>query len=412
LRSQLTEQFVEAANRREVLAVQQSALSRAASRLNQQVQQMPFLARKYTDLQRELNVATESLNRFLAARETLQIEAAQKTLPWQLLSKPKVPENPILPKPQQNLILGALAGIFLGVGAALLSEKFDNALRSPEEIKENARVPLLGVIPFSKEIKSVDRAQVGLQSHAGISDRATPRETPQFHWYVASPFLESFRSLQANIRLLGSDTPTNSIVISSPEPADGKSTVAIHLAQAAAAMGRRVLLVDADLRRPQVHQFLDLPNFQGLSDAIATDLTPEQAIQEVPAWPNLHVLTAGSLPPDPTRLLASERMQQFVERFQSRFDLVIYDLPPSLGFADSRLLAPLTNGVIFVVRIGKTDRTKLKHTLDEFKTSKLTVLGIVANGTRGRGHSSYNYYQNYASPTPSRLSLTRFLRRR
>ncbi|HAX88723.1 MAG TPA: protein tyrosine kinase [Cyanobacteria bacterium UBA11370] len=413
LRLDLTGQFVEAANQIQVLEIQQSALALAGNRLNQQVKQMPFIARKYTDLQRELNVATDSLNRFLAARETLQIDAAQKTLPWKLLSKPKEPKEPILPQPEQNLILAAIAGLFLGVGAALLAEQFDNVFRSPEELKDSTRLPLLGVIPFQKELKQA-LAGLTLISHSNgkSPEQSISTNGHKSDWYVASPFLEAFRSLHANIRLLGADTPTSSLIISSPRQADGKSTVAAHLAQAAAAMGQRVLLVDADLRRPQIHEYLGLPNPHGLSNVLANEVKLEEATQQLSAWYNLQVLTAGSLPPDPTRLLSSKRMQHLMEQFKSVFDLVIYDVPPSLGFADSRLLAPYTNGVVLVARLGKTDRSMLRQTLDEFKTARIPVLGLVANGLRNHTDSSYHYYHSYYNQDSSLDKVKKLLQQR
>jgi len=419
LRLELTQQLVEAANKIKVLEVQQSALAQAASRLNQQVGTMPFIARKYTDLQRELNVATESLNRFLAAKETLQIDAAQKTLPWKLLSKPKVPEEPIFPNTEQNLILGAIAGLFLGMGAALLAEKLDNVFHSPEELKQFTRVPLLGVVPFQKRLNSLQpEPEVGLtqlnNGNGSKTKQANQTNGRKYQWYFASPFLEAFRSLHTNVSFLGYDAPINSLIISSPSPADGKSTVALHLAEAAAAMERRVLLVDADLRRPQVHRMLGLPNIQGLSNVIATGLKLKEAIQRIPSSNNLYVLPAGQPPPDPTRLLYSKRMQLLMEQLQSVFDLVIYDAPPSLGFADSRILAPHTNGVILVVRLGKTNRDQLKQTLDELKTSRVNILGTVVNSLRSHTSSSYNYnyYSSYYAQESEVQKAKRLLQKR
>lgn len=413
LRSDLTQQFIEAANQIQVLDVQQSALNLAATRLNQQVKQMPLIARKYTDLQRELNVATESLNRFLAARETLQIDAAQKTLPWKLLSKPTEPQEPILPKPELNLGLSALAGLLLGLGVALLVEQFDNVVRSPEELKDSTRLPLLGVIPFHKDLSQSLVGLTLITNHNGHhSEHNASTNGHPVDWYVASPFLEAFRSLQTNIRLLSADTQTSSLIISSPRQADGKSTVAVHLGQAAAAMGQRVLLVDADLRRPQIHDYFGLPNIQGLSNVIAHNLKPEEVTHQLPAWHNLHVLTAGPIPPDPTKLLSSRRMQHLMEQFKSLFDLVIYDMPPSLGFADSKLLAPYTSGVVLVVRLGKTDSSMLRQTLDELKTARIPILGLVANSLRSNHDNYYHYYHSYYNQESSLDKVKKLLQKR
>ncbi|MBD1926556.1 polysaccharide biosynthesis tyrosine autokinase [Trichocoleus sp. FACHB-90] len=407
IRLELTQQYVDAANQMQVLQLRYQAIARAENILNQQVRLLPVIARQYTDLQRELTVATESLNRFLGVKETLQIEAAQKSLPWQLISKPQKPEQPIFPKPKRNIIMGAIAGLMLGLAAAILAERLDNVFHSPEELKESTRLPLLGLIPHQKELKlfkpivELVNLTQGESSRTKAENQAretTSRERAnnrKASWYNASPFLEAFRSLHTNVRFLGSDTPIHSLVVSSASPADGKSTVSVHLAQAAAAMGQRVLLVDADLRRPQVHHVLGLENNQGLSNVIATGLTPREAIQRLPSWDNLYVLTAGQIPPDPTRLLSSKRMQYLMEQLNAVFDLVIYDTPPILGLADGRLLAVHTNGVIMVARLGKTDRSVLLQAIDALKISSAPVLGMVANGVRRGTSGSYYYYTRY-----------------
>jgi len=412
IRLELTKQLVDAANQIQVLQVRQSAIAQAERSLNQQVKQMPVIARKYTDFQRELNVVTESLNRFLGVRQNLEIEAAQKALPWQIILKPKQPEAPVSPNPERNMILGTIAGLLLGTGAALLIERLDNVFHSPDELKDRTKLPLLGVIPYCKQLKQM--TPVATMTELMPSEESPPsqrnRRKPQ--WYKASPFLESFRSLHTNIRFLGSDTPIHSIVISSATPADGKSTVAVHLAQAAAAMGQRVLLVDADLRRPQVHNILGLENQVGLSNVIATGLTAKQAIQRLPMWDHLYVLTAGQLPPDPTRLLCSKKMQYLMEQFHAVFDLVIYDTPPTLGLADGRLLAAHTDGVVLIAGLGRTDRSVLMQALDGMKISSATVLGVVANGVKGYTTNSYYHYQNYYATESEVLKAKKLLQKR
>jgi len=395
IRLELTQQLVDATNQIQVLQVRQNAIAQAERSLNLQVKQMPVIARQYTDLQRELNVATESLNRFLGFREGLQIEVAQKSLPWQIILKPQEPQFPISPKTDRNILLGAIAGLLLGIGAALLVERLDNVFHSPDELKDRTKLPLLGVIPYNKQLKVITPVTTVAEMVPAEDSTIEKKNRRKPQWYTASPFLESFRSLHTNIRFLGSDTPIHSIVISSATPADGKSTIAVHLAQAAAAMGQRVLLVDADLRRPQVHNILGLENKVGLSNVIATGITAKQAIQRLPMWDHLYVLTAGQLPPDPTRLLCSRKMQYLMDQFHAVFDLVIYDTPPTLGLADGRLLAAHTDGVVMVAGLGRTDRSVLMQALDGMKVSKATVLGIVANGVKGYTTSSYYNYQQY-----------------
>ncbi|MFB2880148.1 GumC family protein [Floridanema aerugineum] len=409
IRLSLTQQFVDATNQIKVLEVRNQALKRAEELLVQEFKQMPIRAREYTDLQRELKVTTESLLRFLSTRENLEIEAAQKATPWQLIDAPNQ-SYPISPDKYRNIMLGVIAGLLLGAGAAWLVEMLDNVFHSAEDLKNQTGMPLLGVIPFSKGLKKVapgDNSEADglLLPH---SELALATENTRGHSrYKASQFVESFRSLYTNIRLLTTDMPIRSLVISSSTPAEGKTVISLHLAQAAAAMGQRVLLVDADLRRPQIHKRLGLPNMQGLTNLISSeDLDFHEVVQNYSEEENLFVLTAGQIPPDPTRLLSSEKMQTLMADFQSAFDLVIYDTPPLVGFADASILATPTDGVILVVGLGKADRYPLMQALDTLKISGTPILGLVANGVKSyttRWHDSYNRYYNQ-SPVNQRGS--------
>lgn len=375
-----------------MLQVRAANNAQALERVNQEIKGMPNLARRYTDLQRELVIATESLNRFLERRESLQIENAQKETPWQLISPPQLPSLPIFPNVPRFLMLGMVASILAGLGAALLVEKLDNIVHSPDELKEATKLPVLGVIPHHKRLGKTIAEETNQPEENSRLRR--PRNSYGYHYF---PFLESFRSLYTNIGFLGSDTPVHSLVISSSIHAEGKSTVATYLAQAAAAMGRRVLLVDADLRLPQIHRILQLSNETGLSNAITTNVPVADLIQRSPVWENLFVLTAGQIPPDPTKLLSSHKMRNMMEQLRQQYDLVIYDTPPMLGLADASLLAPLTAGIAIVTRMDKTDRAMLAQTLDRLKLSRTQVLGAICNGVKDY-KATTSYYRYYYQP--------------
>jgi succinoglycan biosynthesis transport protein ExoP len=401
IRLALTQKIVEVTNQKQVLAVRQNAIALAEKALNQQLNNLAALSRQYTDLQRELTVANESLNRFLAVRETLQIEEAQKTHPWQKITNPQQPKAPISPNVPQGILLGTVAGLLAGAAAGFLAEKMDKVFHSPDDLKEGTGLPILGTIPFTKKLKQSNRKVLAATPDSENSDV----QFGGYYGYNASPFLEAFRSLYTNIQFISPDEPVRSLVISSSVPTDGKSTVSTHLAQAAAAMGQRVLLVDADLRRPQVHVRTDLPNVWGLSNVISSEINFNDVIQQSPTEENLFVLTAGQIPPDPTRLLSSKKMGNLVERFQEVFDIVIFDTPPLLGLADAKILAAHTNGIAMVVGLGRTDRSVLQEVLYGLRTSRARVLGVIANGVKGYTTSSYDHYLSYYSKAPKNRQL-------
>lgn len=399
LRLELNQKYIEAANQIQILQLSKKTLEQARKTFMAQVQQIPLIARKYTDLKQELSIAIESLNSMMQAEQSLQLESAQQVLPWEIISKPTQPEEPISPEPVRNIALGLFGGFFLGLGAAFLAERLDPVFHSSEELKESFQLPILGLIPQQKNLDSVNKAlkigtpqiQIGGKKLKVEDAEAKAR---QIQGNLSSPFLESFRSLSTNIRLLGSDSPINTLVISSSAPSEGKSTVSLNLCKAAAAMGQRVLLIDADLRRPQVHVRLGLHNKQGLSNVIAMGADLHESIQKVPDVENFFVLSAGDIPPDPTRLLSSKKMKEVMIMLQedTSFDLVIYDTPPVLGFADGRILATHTNGVILVAKLGQTDRTAFKQTVDQLKISQVPILGLVANNVPRSNQGSYYYH--------------------
>jgi succinoglycan biosynthesis transport protein ExoP len=366
-----------------VLATRQQVLTRAEAYWDREVQRVPVLSRVFTDLDRERTVATDSLNRLLETREKLQIEAAQKEIPWQLITPPERPDSPKESR-ERNLILGAIAGLLLGVGAALMSERLDRRLRTVTDLKKLSKLPVLGVIPH--ETNPLGRGAMPQILQTMQSDR------PRYDLSQYSQFTESFRSLYTNLCLLNTDHPVRSLVVSSPTAGDGKTTVALYLAQAAAAMGQRVLLVDTDLRSPQIAERLEVPNEQGLTELIARNLNPQDVVQRINASAtagnvesaaseptNFSVLVGGKIPLDPTRLLSSQKMQRLNDYFKAMYDLVIFDAPPLLNFADSSLLANHTDGMLVVTGLGKTDREDLRQMLDTLQTARISVLGIVAN---------------------------------
>ena len=384
-----------ASNNLETLTAQSQTLGQAEQAATQGLENLPMLIRQYTDLQRELEVATEALTRFRATQENLAIEAAQTEIPWQLIEVPTQPTVPVSPDLRRSLLMGIVASILLGLGAALLLEKLDNVYHTVDELKAGTKLPLLGTLPYNEEL--VGSAHKGAIAHwmDELSLTKAFAGKNNVYGYAASSeasFLEAMRVLHTNIRMLSSDRPIRSILVSSALPGDGKSTTSTSLAKVATAMGQRVLIVDVDLRKPQVHDRLNVSNKCGLSNLIADDLPLKSAIQPIGASGQLFVLTSGQIPPDPTKLLASKKMKQLMETFERCFDLVIYDAPPTTGLADVSLVGRQTDGLVLVTRIGKTDRTVLLQAIETLKLAQIPVLGIVANGVRASAMGGYRYY--------------------
>lgn len=397
----LIQQMVAAASQIEVLKMRNQVLAQAAGMLSDYREKFPIVIRQYTDLMRELEVASQTLNQLLGQREQLRLEAAQSEIPWQIIALPEIPRDEdgelivFSPNLLRNLVLGAMLGLMLGFGAALLAERLEYVFHNPEDLKQATDLPLLGMIPISDSAKQ-------LASSAWIAD-ANGRERLQDDRDFG--FLEAFRALNANIRFLTAEQPPRAIAVASAVTGEGKSTAAVNLAQAAATMGQRVLLVDGDLRRPQVHAKLGILNRDGLSNVLATDLEAKDAIQRSPIEENLFILTAGTLPPDPIRLLSSQKMQKLMQQWAQEFDLVILDTPPLKNVVDGRVLAGYTDGVVLVVSMRQTNRNTVMEAIADLKACNIKVLGTIANGVKPRTVSWYDYsYQNNGQNNTTPLS--------
>ncbi|MFM6190973.1 MAG: polysaccharide biosynthesis tyrosine autokinase, partial [Planktothrix sp.] len=387
VRMELIQQLVMTANYIEMLKVRNEVLEKATQEFNQYAQVFPGVFSRYYELQKQLKTTENQLEELNQKYQEMQLEVVPQTKPepWELIAPPRIPSQvngeliAVSPNIPLNLALGGLAGLFLGVITAQVLERLNKVYRTTHEVTDSIPLPLLGVIPASNEALMLPAA---VAPTINISNITYP---------ACSPFQEAFRTLNANLRLLNPEGSVRSCVITSATPADGKSTIAMNLAQGAAAMGQRVLLVDADLRCPRIHTMLDVPNHLGLTNILTQKLELETIIKSVANEDNFYVLTAGDFYPDPTRLLSSPRMQELMKQLQEFFDLIIYDTAPVLGLADANLLAPHTDGLMMVVGLGKTDREAFSLALREINTAGVAVLGMVANGDKQETH----YYRDY-----------------
>ncbi|MBD1846786.1 polysaccharide biosynthesis tyrosine autokinase [Cyanobacteria bacterium FACHB-63] len=342
-----------------VAEARRQAINQVKAQVDREVQQLPAIARQYSDLQRELALATDSLNKFATRREALQIDAAQQEVPWELTIPPRLDRDGSGKPMRTNsinkvrfLALIAVLGVLLGIGAGFLVETLQDVLHSLDEVKRTARSPLLGVIPHNK---------------------AQPPT-------ISMPMIEALRSLSKNLRLLSKNqTSMRSLMITSAEAGEGKTTIALNLAMTAARMKQRVLLVDANLRYPQIHERLGLSNQQGLSDLLLGDQELQTVVQFLPGYEDLTILTAGQAFFDPVEMLTTNRIEPLFQKFQMMFDLIIVDAPPLLGLADSGLIAAQCDSLALVIRLGKTNRSSIAAALEELKFVSTRVLGVIVN---------------------------------
>jgi succinoglycan biosynthesis transport protein ExoP len=378
----LSQELVKTTNQIELLEVRNQSISRLKESLEREAQQLPTISRQYTELQGELAIAQKTRDQLLTQRETLKVEEAQKQVPWELISKPQIPKDPNgkeVPAPDKlktNIkLLGILGGLILGVLLAVIIEKLRDIFYNAKEIEEDIDLRLLGAIPTYKSNKPLQTISASTASSSIVQFN----EETKVRNKNSSAFQEAFESLYANIRFLFNEPRLRSLTVCSAASGDGKSTIAIHLAQTAAAMGQRVLLVDANFRQPNLHERLNLQNQKGLSNLLAKKLDFNDFIQPSLETNNLFVLTSGQLYSNSTKLLASDQMQSLMEQVQATFDLVIYDTPNLIDFMDASFLATHTDGILMVIAVGKTKRSIVTKSLKQLNTFRLPTLGTIAN---------------------------------
>lgn len=282
----------------------------------------------------------------------------------------------IAPKPMNNLLSAALIGLTLGLCFALLQEFMDDRINTPDEAKQIMGSPTLGYIPL---VEDADARLLGRTRGGNL--------------------LETYRVLRTNVMFSAVDAPIRSVMVTSTMPGEGKSMTAFNLAVAMAMDGKRVILVDADLRRPTVHKLCGLERRPGLTNVLVGELALEEALQDTMAR-NLRVLTAGPLPPNPAEILNSHAMRLIHASLREQADMVIYDSPPCLATADAQVLSPDVDGVLYVAQFGETKKSAMRHSADLLHQAHARILGVVFNkidisGKRDDYYYGYYRYYNY-----------------
>jgi non-specific protein-tyrosine kinase len=282
------------------------------------------------------------------------------------------PTEPVRPKVFQNTFIAFIVGMFLSIGVIFLIETLDDTIRDPEALVKRYGLSILGVIAHHDQ-----------QEGAPISIR-----------HPSAPVTEAFRSLRTNVEYASVDKPIRSLLITSPTPGDGKSTVTANLAVVLAQGGKRVYLLDADLRRPTIHHIMGTHNWAGLSSLF---VQPEVHLNgtATKTKSGVSVLSSGNLPPNPAELLGSKKMREILGAVLDECDVAIIDTPPVLAVTDAVVLSHLVDGVLLVIKPGKTQEAAFRQAVEQLSQPGINLLGVVINSV-GTGSSYYNYhYRKY-----------------
>lgn len=367
---------------------QQDEISRQILLLNDNFKRNPDKIRQYDELEQRLTVARQNFLSYIEARENFRLEVAKETVPWKILTPPEFGDIPVRPNLFTEFIRALLIGAAVGVGVVLLRERTDNVFHTPKEVEQDLNLPVLGLIPYLP----LDPSRAVLQNLRDLSS------SERF------AVKESLRSLFTTFRLLRADREIRLIVLSSATQGEGKSTAATIFASTLADLGQKILLIDADLRIPRQHDHFGIDNTEGLSNLLSDNsLELSAMIREMDQSPNLSILTAGPRPPDPGKLLNSQRMVELISQIRklTDYDIILFDTPPSLLLSDPVLLGEKVDGILYLIGLGKVDREIVPQALQRIRATGVDILGLICNQvaypTRLNDYGyQYGYHYNYA----------------
>jgi capsular exopolysaccharide synthesis family protein len=342
----------------------------------------PALVKQQDELQRKQDLARTAYENLTARLQEIQVARNQQVGNARVLQNALVPTQPTGRMRLILLAAGSMVGLLLGVAAAFFRDMIDKSLKTVKEAEAQYGYTLLGLVP---KFETSDTPTIVSPSADDISPRVIAMTSPR------SMIHEAYQMLQANLKFMSLDKKVKTIVISSAVPREGKSEVAANLAATMAQSGRRVLLVDADMRNPSQHHLWGIVNSVGLSNVVVDQSELRHAVK--PITSNLSILTAGVMPPNPLAILDSEAMTTFLETIAKDYDYVLFDTPPLAGTADAAVLGKMADGVLIAVRPGVADAASIAAAKSLLNRSEPNILGLVANGVNVRYEpDSYFYY--------------------
>ena len=360
----------------------------ALEKQKQEANKLNESAIEYSLLKRDLETNRQLYEGLLEKLKQAGVSAGLRSNNFRIVDVARVPMGPIEPNIPRNLAFAFMLGLSSGVGLAFLLEGLDNTVRSTEQAQLISGLPPLGIIPLGSRT-----------AREGGGDKrlviATSKEAVELITQVRpqSQMAESYRALRTSLLLSNLGAPPKVIMVTSALPQEGKTTTSINCAVVLAQKGIRVLIIDADLRRPSIHKTLGMGPRCGLSNVLTGSATLEQAITRSSILPNLDVLPAGTPPPNPAELLASTNMRDVLEQLRARYDHIVVDTPPALSVTDAVVLSPRADAIVLVIRSGQTTKQALRRARDILMQVNAKVSGVLLNAVDLSSPDYYYYYE-------------------
>ncbi len=376
-----------------------TALRGVLDKYNARMKELPDKVLQLARLERRRQVDEQTYIMLTQKLEEAKIQESAQARNVRIIDNAIKPQKPVKPNKKMNIMLGILLGLGLGIGITFMMEYLDRSVRKPEDV-ERLGVNVLATIP-KIELDKVEKAKQRLNEGHRVESRLITHIDPK------SPVSEAYRTLRTNLQFSKVEKELRTILVTSAGPKEGKSTTASNLAIAMAQAGNSVVLVDADLRRPLIHSVFGLDKDQGLTNYLAGSLPYEQLLHES-FIENLKIVPSGVLPPNPSELLATNKMKDLLKKLQDDFDIVIIDSPPVIAVTDASILSTIVDGTLLVVYAGQTERDAIKRAIMMLSSVSARLLGTVLNGFDVQGiYGSYYYYYYHHYYGPSKKKKSR-----
>ena len=347
-----------------------------------------------TQYQQQLETDKQRLNVLQQKLRDVQVAIGDKGNEVSVETYSRVPKEPIGPPRVRNVMIAFLLSLVAGIGLSFLLDFLDDTVKSLDDIDRYVHLPALAMIPASHK----DRGR--LKGIAGAAS-APPSETTALAMIddVRSPIAESYRHLRTSLLLSSAGQPPKTILVTSSQPSEGKTTTAINTAFMLAQTGAEVLIIDCDLRRPRLHSEFEISNARGLTTWLSGEKDLDGLIQSYPRANNLKILTSGPVPPNPAELLGSAEMRKLLSQLSERFNHIIIDSPPAISFTDASILSTMVDGVMLVVHGGRSSRAVVRRAKQHLLDVGAHIFGVVLNNVKLETQDYYysNYYSNYYS---------------
>jgi len=366
----------------------ESMLHDALEKQKQEANKLNESAIEYSLLKRDLDSNRQLYEGLLEKLKEAGVSAGLRSNNFRIVDVARVPTAPIEPNIPRNLTFALMLGLTSGVGLAFLMEGLDNTVRTTEQAQMISGLPPLGMIPLGSRStrEGANAKRFVIASSKEVVELIT-QVRPQ------SQMAESYRALRTSLLLSNLGAPPKVIMVTSALPQEGKTTTSINCAVVLAQKGIRVLLIDADLRRPSIHKTLGMGPRSGLSNVLTGSATLEQAITRSSILPNLDVLPAGTPPPNPAELLASTNMRDVLEQLREHYDHIVVDTPPTLSVTDAVVLSPRADAIVLVIRSGQTTKQALRRSRDILAQVNAKVSGVLLNAVDLSSPDYYYYYE-------------------